>query len=338
LNETAGPSEPRGAAPFLSQTRFRIGALVVIAAVIGVVVWLAVGNGNDSSPSREANAVAISPSGLSTLAGALKQSIYWVGPASDVKYEITRPASGRILLGYLPSNLDVGDRTPHLTVGTYPITNAYAVTQRAARQPDTVKINVGGGAVAFYNKKFPLHAFISYPGSSYQIEVYDPSPRKARQLVRSGAVKPVPGSPPESTRAVAVSERALAKRAAQEHQPIYWAGPVKQDTYELTKTSRRWFFVRYLPPGVSVGSGKAYLTIGTYPVSDAYGAVQSLAREKGAESIDVAGGGLAVVNPSKYPKSIFVAFPGANYQVEVFDPSLAHARRLVTQGRITSAG
>jgi hypothetical protein len=341
VNDTLGPSEkPRagGPTPTLRRTRFRLGALVAVAVVAGAVIWLAVGGNNSSTTAENTSAVAISPGGLQTLAGALRQPIYWVGPQTNRSYELIRRGNGQILLGYLPPGQKVGENKPHLMIGTYPITNAYATTQVAASKPDTVKIGVGGGAAAFFNKKYPLSAFVSYPGSSYQIEVYDPAPGKARKLVAAGKVKAVPGSPAEATRAVAVSAKQLAKRAGEEHQPIYWAGPVRRDTLELTRTNERWFFVRYLPPGVEVGSAKAYLTIGTYPVRDAFAAVQRLTQEKGAEPINLAGGGLAVVNPKHFPHSILLAYPGSDYQVEVFDSSLAHARRLVAADRIAAAG
>jgi len=318
--------------------QFRLGALVVIAVIAGVLIWLAVGKNNSSTTSLDTTAVATSPLGLTTLAAALKQPIYWVGRKDNVTYEVSRPDNGRILVGYLPSGLKVGDRTPHLTVGTYPITNAYAVTQRAAGQPGTVKIDVGGGAVAFYNKAYPNSAFVSYPGSSYQIEVYDPVPGESRKLIQSGKVKTVPGSPAESTGAKAVTPQALKQRAAAEHQPIYWAGPAPKDTLELSQTSKRWFLIRYLPPGAAIGTGKGYLTIGTYPLTDAYGAVQRLGREKGAHTYNLKDGALAVSNPNHFPYSVFLAYPGSNYQVEVFDPVLARARKVVTSGRITNAG
>jgi hypothetical protein len=340
VNERLEPSESRSGAGKSAprQIRLRLGALIAIAAAAGVVIWFAVGANNSSTPGQNANAVAISPGGLKTLAGALRQPIYWVGPQGNGTYELIRRGNGQVLLGYLPPGEGVGGNKPHLMVGTYPITNGYAITDEAANKPDTVKIRVGGGAVAFYNKNYTLSAFISYPGSNYQIEVYDPTAGKARELVAAGKVKAVPGSPAEATRAVAVTAKELAKRADAEHQPIYWAGPVRGETLELTRTGQRWFFVRYLPPGVAAGSAKTYLTIGTYPVKDAFGAVQRLARGQGATTINLDGGGLAVVNPKHFPHSILLAYPGSNYQVEVFDPSLADARRLVKAGRISAVG
>jgi hypothetical protein len=341
MNETLTPSEssagPR--APLLRQIRFRLGALVVVLVLVGIVIWLASGGDNSSStssPPSSSGAVAVSPSGLGSLAQALRQPIYWVGPKTNISFELARPSAGRILVGYLPPGVKAGERKPHLMVGTYPISNAYTVTQNAAHDSGAVGIDVGGGAVAFYKKAYPLSAFISYPGSDYQIEVYDPKPGRARQLVAAGEVSPVPGSPAGRTRSVAISAKDLAKRATAAHQPIYWAGPQRKVTYELTKTSQRWFLVRYLPPGVAIGSTGPYLSVGTYPVTDAFAAVQQLANAQGAESIKLPRRGLAVVNEQQFPKSVFLAYPGSNYQVEVFDSSLGHARQLVTSGQITA--
>jgi hypothetical protein len=331
VSETSTPS---GTGRQRGSARFRLGALVAIVAIVGIIVWLAVGRNYSSTSTSPSNGVSVSPSGLRTLASTLNQPIFWVGPVKNVTYELTRPDNGRILLGYVPSGQS--DNKPHVTVGTYPITNAYAVTQGAARKRTTVRVNVGGGAVAFYDRRYPLSTFISYPGSGYQIEVYAPAPGQSRRLVGSGKVKPVPGSPPDTTAAVAVTPQALSSRAAAEKQPIYWAGPLPKYTYELTKTGQRWFLLRYLPSGVPVGSAGEYLTIGTYPVANAFAAVQRLGREKGAVTIKLKGGGLAVVNPHHFPRSVFLAYRGSNYQVEVFDPRLADAKRLVSSGRISA--
>jgi hypothetical protein len=334
LNQTTTPSQSRRA----GRARLGLGVVVALAIVAGIVVWLVTRSSGNSSSSTKSNAVAISPGGLRTLAGTLRQPIYWVGPQPNVTYELTRPVSGRILLGYLTPGLSVGTKTPHLIIGTYSIGSAYAVTQKAANKPTTVPIKVAGsGAIAFWDKRFPLSSFVAYPGSNYQIEVYAPTPGASRKLVASGKVNPVPGSPSERTRPVAVTPRSLKRLAAAAHHPIYWAGPLPGQTYEMTRTTQGWFYIRYLPPGIGVGVvGKAYLTVGTYPVTSALAAVKRLARASGASSIRLPGGGLGAINPRKFPNSVFLAYPGANYQIEVFDPSLAHARQLVVSGKIVA--
>jgi hypothetical protein len=252
-------------------------------------------------------------------------------------YELSRATGGRIYVRYLPPGTKAGAKTPYLTIGTYPLSNAFAATQEAAARRGSVAIRVGGGAVAFYEKAHPQSAFIAYPGFNYQVEVFDPAPGQARRLVASRAVVLVPGSPLTGTPPVAVSATTLKGLADAVHHPLYWAGAQKSSTYELTETSQGWVFIRYLPRGVATGVGKPYLTVATYPLTNAFAAVRRLAARKDAVSFKVAGGGLAVVG-EQYPKSIYLAYPGSNFEIEVFDPSPSHAPQLVSAGRITSIG
>ncbi len=247
-------------------------------------------------------------------------------------YERTTLASGRILVRYLPDGTKVGTSAPFLSVGTYTLPNAYAATQRAASKPGAVRIKVSTSAIAFSTKAHPLNVWLTYPGSRYQIEVFDPTPGKARQLVEAGDVARVPGSPREN-RPVVVSPKSLTRVATAGQRPIYWAGPLPNMTYELTKTSQGGSLVRYLPPGVAIGAQTPQLTVGTYPFAKPLAAIRRLSLAKGATLIKLAGGGLAVADPH-FPKSIYLAFPGSNYEIEVFDPSLARARQLVTSGQI----
>ena len=60
-----------------------------------------------------------------------------------------------------------------------------------ARQSGAVTIPLRKRGIAVYSRARPESVYIAYPGRELQIEVYDPSPRKARQLARSGRVKPV---------------------------------------------------------------------------------------------------------------------------------------------------
>ncbi|MGZ4282003.1 MAG: hypothetical protein ACXVQ4_07900 [Gaiellaceae bacterium] len=123
--------------------------------------------------------------------------------------------------------------------------------------------------------------------------------------------------------------RALAVRAGH---PIYWAGPQAGRVYELSVTSSGRFYVRYLPHGVSIGNKGAYTFVGTYPFANAYQALKSLAKH-GDTSFTVPGNGLAVYSNSQ-PTNVYVAFPGTTEEIEVFDPSPAHARALIASGQI----
>jgi hypothetical protein len=114
-------------------------------------------------------------------------------------------------------------------------------------------------------------------------------------------------------------------------QPIYWAGAKAGFLYELRRTTNGNVYIRYLPRSVSAGApAPLYLTVATYPFTDAYGALQKVA---GNKAVSIPGGGIAFVD-AKDPKSIHVAYPNVNYQVEVYDPSPAKALSVASSGLV----
>jgi hypothetical protein len=135
-------------------------------------------------------------------------------------------------------------------------------------------------------------------------------------------------------RAAAVSNGALSSWVATVGHPVYWAGPAHGFRYELTHTTDGRIYIRYLPAGVAVGSAAPdYLTVGTYPVKHALPTVRAIGSKNGGSLIRLSSGGWAAVDPD-HPLSIYIAYPGAGYEVEVYDPSPGMARRLVDTGAI----
>ena len=138
--------------------------------------------------------------------------------------------------------------------------------------------------------------------------------------------------------AQAVSARDLAALPSTVHHPVYWAGPRPHFTYELSRTGDGRIFIRYLPTGVAVGTKQPkYLTIGTYPVKNAKAAVRAIAKRLRVTSVALSGGGVAVQDKD-HPTSVYFAYRGSDYQVEVFDPSPAEARRLVVSAQVSPIG
>ncbi len=123
--------------------------------------------------------------------------------------------------------------------------------------------------------------------------------------------------------------RALAVRAGH---PIYWAGAEAGRVYELSVTPAGRIYVRYLPQGVSIGNKGKYTFVGTYPFPNAYQALKTLAKH-GDASFTIPGNGLAVYAKAQ-PTNVYVAFPGTNEEIEVYDPSPEHARALIASGQI----
>ena len=118
--------------------------------------------------------------------------------------------------------------------------------------------------------------------------------------------------------------------------PIYWIGEVPNRTYELTRTSDNRVFIRYLPKGVPVGIREAaYTIVGTYPVDNAYKVLQTLAKKPDESSFSAPSGGFAVYSTTQ-PNNVYLAYPGSNLQIEVYDPSPQQARRLITSGQVAA--
>ncbi len=117
--------------------------------------------------------------------------------------------------------------------------------------------------------------------------------------------------------------------------PVYWAGPQEDRRYEVTRTSGGRVYIRYLTPNAEVGTDKPlFLTVGTYPGTNAYGALQEVSRRSGAVGVKTQSGALVVV-PSATARNAYFAFPQSNFQVEVYDPKKGRAKSLVLDGKIS---
>ena len=97
---------------------------------------------------------------------------------------------------------------------------------------------------------------------------------------------------------------------------------------ELTRRANGWIYVRYLPQGASAPAS-GVLTVATYPSA---GGIAALRSAHGT-TVELPGGALALL-PGRGSRSAYVAFPGSDVQVEVYDPSPAVASRLVLSGRV----
>ena len=129
---------------------------------------------------------------------------------------------------------------------------------------------------------------------------------------------------------VAATQASLVTFAKALKRPIYWAGPVRGDTYEFTETSSGNIFVRYLPKGVRVGDPRAaFRVVATYPYPGALAALSALAGTK----VPLKGGGL-VLPSAGYAKSVHIAYPGIAYEIEVFDPVPGKARAIAVSGQV----
>jgi hypothetical protein len=137
-----------------------------------------------------------------------------------------------------------------------------------------------------------------------------------------------------STGASIASEAELREFATSTSTPVYWAGRRAGQTYELTRTSDGRVYVRYLPTDVEPGDPRPqFLTVGTYPRTNAWAELRRAARKPGAVSRRLSNDGLMVFSRTR-PTSVYLGYAGSRYQVEVYHPSPNEARRLVTSGSV----
>lgn len=179
--------------PKLKRTHIRPIVVASLALAIVPVVSGCGGGGSKSSTSAAASpAVAATVPELKNLQSSLRHPIYWAGAKSGFTYELTQTRNGNIYVRYLPAGVQVGDNHPtYLTVGTYPQVDAFKQVETAGRRKGASKSRLPGGGLAVQNSSHPNSVYMAFPKSSLLIEVFDPSAKVARSLVRSGQVQPL---------------------------------------------------------------------------------------------------------------------------------------------------
>jgi hypothetical protein len=167
-----------------------LAAAVLVAAL--AVGWLLLRQTRQDAPLGSNGPVLVSAAELRRFAESRDQPVFWAGPLKDTSYELTATPGGRVFVRYLPPNVTAGDkRSGFLTVGTYPSRHPYADLERAARADDAVGVPLPGGVLVLMSRRAPRSVYLARRGSHYQVEVYDSSLDTARNLVLSGAIRPV---------------------------------------------------------------------------------------------------------------------------------------------------
>jgi hypothetical protein len=129
---------------------------------------------------------------LSALPVRLGHAVYWAGSRKKATYELTETTRGAVFIRYLPPKVKVGSPKRYMFIGTLPVFNAFKATAKAAALDSAVKVPIPGGGVAFYNTSVPQTIYAAFPGSNYQIQVFDMNTAQGRALVKAGAVTPLP--------------------------------------------------------------------------------------------------------------------------------------------------
>jgi hypothetical protein len=167
------------------------GILASAVLVLVAVVLAIVGGGDEPSYEEVDGSPRLAEvEDLRALEEELGHPVYWVGERPPARLELQREPNGSVFLRYLPPDAQAGERPgAFLTVGTYPVPEAEDAVERGAAEAGAAVERAAGG-VAFESPS-RQNAYLAYPGSDLQIEVYDPRPGRALGLIRAGAVEPV---------------------------------------------------------------------------------------------------------------------------------------------------
>lgn len=141
-----------------------------------------------------------------------------------------------------------------------------------------------------------------------------------------------------SGKAEIVSTEALEDAVGDADPPVYWAGERQGSELELSRPDDERAYVRYLTDGAKAGDPKAdFLTVGTYATPEATAELKRQGKESGGV-LGAAPGGATVYFNRSQPLSVYVAFPGIDAQIEVYDPRPGQALRLVNAGQVVPIG
>jgi hypothetical protein len=166
--------------------------LIVLVAAVAVVAFLVLRNDDNASsePASTNGPEGISQQGLVDLANSVDHPVYWAGPRSGSRYELTIADNGNIFIRYLAPDTPLGSRSiASLTIGTYPA--AGANLEKAADKPGAKTGQTPDGQLVVTNSSNPTSVYVGAPDADHQVEVYDPDPKEAFSLATSGAIVPV---------------------------------------------------------------------------------------------------------------------------------------------------
>lgn len=188
----AAPPQP------VSESRWTVGGTLVLVlvllaiAVTIVVAWRMRGDGHQAFKLPLGVATKASGSDLRAFASP-SRPVYWIGPANSGTLEVTRTSRGAVFVRYLPAGVAVGDRAPsYTTIATYSTPDAYATTQHSSGFRGFRHADAPNGGLAVWRVKLPTSVYLAFPNSDYLVEVFDPSPRRARSLALSARIRRVP--------------------------------------------------------------------------------------------------------------------------------------------------
>lgn len=169
--------------------------LIALAFVVALIAWVATqgdDSGDEAEPAAQSPPRIVSAEELAEIAAGLGHPVYWMGQVSGRVLEVTESSDGSVTLRYQEEGLEAGEGTPAvLTVGSYPISDPAAAFDTISARPGAIVRESSEGRAVVTNEGNPTSVYFADPGNSVQVEVYDPSPKRAMALALSALVRPI---------------------------------------------------------------------------------------------------------------------------------------------------
>jgi hypothetical protein len=172
-----------------ARRRIRVGGGLLVLVVLVVVAWLVLSSGDSNTAKDSAAAHIVTVGELREAAAERTTPVYWAGEQAGTEIELSQPDASRTYVRYLTGDAEAGaPGAGFLTVATYAHDDPVGALRRQSREPGGVLATAPGGATVYFSRNHPTSVYLAYPGVKVQIEVYDPSFKRALQLVESGQI------------------------------------------------------------------------------------------------------------------------------------------------------
>lgn len=168
--------------------------VVGIAVLVGLIAWLTTRGGDDESESAPVEAGApriVTVAELREAAATLGQPIYWAGPEAGKELELKELGEGGVQVVYVPEGTEPGQEPAKaLTIGSYTLPDPAGALEAVAKRPGEIVRQASDGREVVTSEESPTNVYFVSPDNSVQVEVYDPSAKRAMNLALSGKVQP----------------------------------------------------------------------------------------------------------------------------------------------------
>lgn len=179
-----------------------MGAVIAVLLLLLFVVLLLVSRGRNQTPSSDQAtpepSISVTPVGpkivtadeLRAVTAQVGHPVYWAGENPKKELELTVLQDSSVYVRYLPKGSAAGvDKPAFLTVGTYRRSDAYALVQGGGNRPGATVVKDKGGALVTTEGAKATNAYFAYEGLPLLIEVFDPVPGQAFEMIQSGQVQ-----------------------------------------------------------------------------------------------------------------------------------------------------